>query len=271
MQRPVISYEDITLPYDDPPSSTSPAQSSRKRKWNAQKPPAVIATVKAEDGELGDDDEEEQDSDSRMLTAEEIWDDSALIDAWNAATEEYEALNGPGKGWKDEPVHKSPWYNVPPNNPPPKKKRKTVPMPTVGPTVEAEQVEEADSRPIDFASFVPAYDASLALPEPQAPDGVSTGAFALPVPGPSMPGQDEAFQRALGAMYWGGYWTAVYHCQRSGAAQKEAAEQQDEEMKRGLVLGSILYSSSFPSALPPVASPRERVRTYLLYTVSLRS
>lgn len=22
---------------------------------------------------------------------------------------------------------------------------------------------------------------------------------------------DEAFSRALGAMYWGGYWTAMYH------------------------------------------------------------
>lgn len=28
---------------------------------------------------------------SRELTHEEIWDDSALIEAWNAATEEYEA------------------------------------------------------------------------------------------------------------------------------------------------------------------------------------
>lgn len=47
---------------------------------------------------------------SRELTHEEIWDDSALIEAWNAATEEYEALNGPDKGWKSDPVHKSPLY-----------------------------------------------------------------------------------------------------------------------------------------------------------------
>jgi hypothetical protein len=26
-----------------------------------------------------------------------------------------------------------------------------------------------------------------------------------------MVSQDEAFDRALSAMYWGGYWTAVYH------------------------------------------------------------
>lgn len=39
--------------------------------------------AQAEDGEIG---EEE----SRELTHEEIWDDSALIDAWNSATAEYE-------------------------------------------------------------------------------------------------------------------------------------------------------------------------------------
>ena len=34
--------------------------------------------------------EDDEDDESRELTHEEIWDDSALIDAWNAATEEYE-------------------------------------------------------------------------------------------------------------------------------------------------------------------------------------
>ena len=28
-------------------------------------------------------------------------------------------------------------------------------------------------------------------------------------------GQDEAFSRAMNAMYWTGYWTAVYHVSRS--------------------------------------------------------
>jgi hypothetical protein len=43
----------------------------------------------------------------RQLSHHDIWDDSALISAWDAATEEYEAYNGPKKGWKMEPVHKS--------------------------------------------------------------------------------------------------------------------------------------------------------------------
>jgi hypothetical protein len=39
-----------------------------------------------------DDEEEEEEEESRELTYEEIWDDSALINAWNAATEEYEVF-----------------------------------------------------------------------------------------------------------------------------------------------------------------------------------
>ena len=34
--------------------------------------------------------EEEEEEESRELTHEEVWDDSALIDAWNSATAEYE-------------------------------------------------------------------------------------------------------------------------------------------------------------------------------------
>lgn len=36
------------------------------------------------------DEPEDEDAESRELTHDEIWDDSALIDAWNAASEEYE-------------------------------------------------------------------------------------------------------------------------------------------------------------------------------------
>ena len=33
---------------------------------------------------------EEDEDESRELTHQELWDDSSLIDAWNAAAEEYE-------------------------------------------------------------------------------------------------------------------------------------------------------------------------------------
>ena len=70
--------------------------------------------------------EEEEEEESRALTHEEIWDDAALIDAWNSAEAEYKVLfplhpltrtphshplkayHGASKAWKTEPVKKSP-------------------------------------------------------------------------------------------------------------------------------------------------------------------
>ena len=63
-----------------------------------------------------------------------------------------------------------------------------------------------NSHPLNFDTFVPDYDPSLAQASPHAlePNGVP------PVPGEHI-SRDEAFSRAMGAMYWTGYWTAVYH------------------------------------------------------------
>lgn len=101
--RSIVSYDDITLPYDAPQSKPQPPPKKRRRNNNNNKkvPQHWDDPAPAEDEAM---DGEE----SRELTQEEIWDDSALIDAWNAAMEEYEAFHGPDKGWKKEPVHKSP-------------------------------------------------------------------------------------------------------------------------------------------------------------------
>ncbi|KAJ7019370.1 hypothetical protein C8F04DRAFT_1147830 [Mycena alexandri] len=230
MQRPVISYDDITLPYSPEPPRAEPAHSpstsgqSKKRKWSNQKSGQSQGNKnnnKAPNGPTAK--EADEDADSRYLTAEEIWDDSALIAAWDAATEEYEALNGPDKGWKKEPVHKSPlWYNVPPTKPPNKKLKTEA-------TNAGADAPAGDSQPLNFDTFVPSYDASLALPAPIVPGGAPESGYdyssVFPPPAAGMASQDEAFARALGAMYWGGYWTAVYHCHRG--AQQQAAGKED--------------------------------------------
>ena len=89
-------------------------------------PNPVATTITAAEEEYDDEEEE-----SRELSHGEIWDDSALIDAWNSAAAEYEvcsltptaamgvtdrmhdcaqAFHGPGKKWKEEPVTRSPLY-----------------------------------------------------------------------------------------------------------------------------------------------------------------
>jgi hypothetical protein len=90
--RPVVSYDDITLPYQstDEPQVSSSKPPSKKRKKSK---PSTRKNTGCEEGipaSFASDDDGYQDKESRELTHDEIWDDSALIDAWNAATEEYE-------------------------------------------------------------------------------------------------------------------------------------------------------------------------------------
>jgi hypothetical protein len=84
--RPLVSYDDITLPYQ--PTKPPP----KKRKRNHEKSVS----------------EQAEEEESRELTHEEIWDDSALVNAWEAATEEYEACHGSEKAWKTQAVNKAP-------------------------------------------------------------------------------------------------------------------------------------------------------------------
>jgi len=173
---------------------------------------------------------------SRELTHEEIWDDSALVEAWNAATEEYEALNGPGKSWKEDPVHKAPlWYNTPPEFPKPKLGSITAPV-SVPPASADHSVDnheaEDDSQPLDFDSYVPTYNPNLGYSQelPQR-------APIVKVPNLTEIGQDEVLAHAMNAMYWAGYWTAVYHSRHQDQG-KNLAEEVPEEQDFEECLGS---------------------------------
>ena len=65
----------------------------------------------------------------------------------------------------------------------------------------------------EYADEVPqeaTASASYTLPAPPQDYALTGAKGSAP-----MASQDEAFSRALNAMYWGGYWTAVYHvCRR---------------------------------------------------------
>ncbi|KAI0369947.1 hypothetical protein BV20DRAFT_1121731 [Pilatotrama ljubarskyi] len=285
--RPLISYDDIVTPdaatpqpaqHMNPPVAPPPA---KKRKTNgrqgapggrghqsvqhwddpgSQEPqmtydeaPATSDYGHSDAGhgaqeEAGQEEEEE----SRELTYDEIWDDSALIDAWNSAAAEYEAFHGSGKKWKEEPVKKSPlyvppshpltllnsdayisWYNVPPatTSKPKAGSSGAQGLASTSNSVNASTCNgaldaETDSTPLNFDTYVPTHDPSLAAPG-VAPgmDGVSASGAGSEA---AMVSQDEAFSRAMAAMYWSGYWTAVYHCRRNEAQQNNGAEQEED-------------------------------------------
>jgi hypothetical protein len=63
-----------------------------------------------------------------------------------------------------------------------------------------------NSRPLDFETFVPDHDPGLTQPSQAA-----FGTYGIPLAPGEHVSRDEAFNRALGAMYWVGYWTAIYH------------------------------------------------------------
>jgi len=164
--------------------------------------------------------EEEEEEESRELTNEEIWDDSALIDAWNAANEEYEAMHGRGKKWKHERTHQSPlWYNVPPE----KLSAKANGSFTNARQAKSQNADEANSKLQDFHSFIPSHDPSLmsfpSTSAPTIPAQTTTHIIENLTPNLTQMDQnnvsaDEAFSQALNAMYWVGYWTATYNAQR---------------------------------------------------------
>lgn len=72
--------------------------------------------------------------------------------------------------------------------------------------------DQEDSTPLDFDTFVPSHNPALDPPLHSHPSSTPVPDYRSQfLPGPGLVDQDEAFTRALGAMYWGGYWTAVYH------------------------------------------------------------
>ncbi|KAL7285948.1 hypothetical protein ACG7TL_001063 [Trametes sanguinea] len=212
--------QDPQMPYDDVPAAAASASGANGAAEGA--------------GEEYYEEEEEDEEESRELTHDEIWDDSALIEAWNSATAEYERFHGKGKSWKDQPVKKSPlWYNVPPETTSKPKASTSTANGATGHNANG-AATAADSAPLNFDTFVPTHDPSLAaaaaasaMAAPAA-DGAAmlgTGAEAANV------SQDEAFSRAMQAMYWSGYWTAVYHCRRNETQQNDSAAGAIEEQQ----------------------------------------
>ncbi|KAI0820646.1 hypothetical protein BC628DRAFT_1505769 [Trametes gibbosa] len=199
--------------------------------------PSTSASAAAGDGRVGgaahndEDGEGEDKDDSRELTHDEIWDDSALIDAWNSAAAEYEAFHGPGKKWKEQPAKKSPlWYNVPPATNPTQTAHRAAAHGAHAASTNAHGAGAADTNsvPINFDTYVPTHDPSLAGPRSALAAPAMDGAAALAVGSEAAAvSQDEAFTRAMSAMYWSGYWTAVYHCRRNEVQHTDATAQEN--------------------------------------------
>ncbi|KIY51191.1 hypothetical protein FISHEDRAFT_70835 [Fistulina hepatica ATCC 64428] len=239
--RQVVSYDDITLPYTAsasshpaPEPSSQPPAKRQKSSHAKQKQLVVKRSSKSASANTKAAEKEPEffEEESRDLTHDEIWDDSALIEAWNAANEEYEAYHGPdhAKAWKTQPVRKhnsALWYNIPPD--PKTTDQKTTSTSRV---ISGGTPDEVDSKPLDFDSFVPTYDASLN-------SAMNDETLYNSYTDLSSVTSDEAFTRAVQASYWSGYWTAVYQLQRKAKEANDHDDAEDEAPKNGEVDGQV--------------------------------
>jgi hypothetical protein len=108
------------------------------------------------------------------------------------------------------------WYNVPPSSRPSRSDRPT--QDNVNPSSSAltDAVDEDEGGYENGEYYGEANELPPGNDDEQTATqwpGYSSAYYDLENPSSSMStvSQDEAFSRALNAMYWGGYWTAVYH------------------------------------------------------------
>lgn len=106
LMRSLVSYDDLEQMATMPAPGLPPAK-KRKRQQNKRKSsgpqkfahwdePVENHGVSFTDHDYpGDLEDEPVDEESRELTHEEIWDDSALIEAWDAAMDEYRVCQNP--------------------------------------------------------------------------------------------------------------------------------------------------------------------------------
>ncbi|KAL4937592.1 hypothetical protein BDV06DRAFT_70211 [Aspergillus oleicola] len=160
---------------------------------------------------------------NRALTQEEIWDDSALVQSWDEAVEEYRLYHSiAAKGENVEDVLRE---------------AEEAAQTDAGPSLSWAQVEEedmADAMPEPETGFVEgtaqaaathvsqvATESAHVKSENAAAAG-SAQAPAMPYPAFS-PGQDEGLKNLMMAWYYAGYYTALYEEQQNAAANSKSS------------------------------------------------
>ncbi|KZO99721.1 hypothetical protein CALVIDRAFT_534147 [Calocera viscosa TUFC12733] len=197
--RKVVSYADISPSIPDEPSSSALRPAKRARTTPPPAVPPASFTGRALNGSSPSQPKKQKRDPkswqtSRSLTHDEIWDDSALVNAWDAAMEEYRAVNGDEKGWMYEPTDRSAlWWNSQP--------------------AEDESYEEADEEYLkaDAEEVEDELITTHVDPTPSSSTAVPSGLPSIPFL-PSSQGfttlpedPDKVLELAIQSYYWAGY------------------------------------------------------------------
>ncbi|KAL4929561.1 uncharacterized protein BDV17DRAFT_261220 [Aspergillus undulatus] len=154
----------------------------------------------------------------RALTQEEIWDDSALVQSWDEAVEEYRLYHSiAAKGENVEDVLRE---------------AEAAAEAGAGPSMSWAQVEndddmaDADAEPVEAAAAA-THVSQVANDSAQLQQ--ETAAAAGPAQAPVMPypafppGQDEGLKNLMMAWYFAGYYTARYEEQQRAGENSKAS------------------------------------------------
>ncbi|OTA96707.1 hypothetical protein M434DRAFT_392644 [Hypoxylon sp. CO27-5] len=149
------------------------------------------------------------DSSKEDLTHDEIWDDSALVNSWNDALEEYKKYHSIHRnGGNVEDLLK-------PNRTTSDAKNGT-----------EEAYKEPSPRPPKTGSEMRGETANG-----EKEDGTSTTQHSHPLGGGPGPGgllgsvRDESLKKLLMSWYWAGYYTGLYEGQRNQSQGQEPEKQ----------------------------------------------
>ncbi|KAL3437756.1 hypothetical protein BDV09DRAFT_161941 [Aspergillus tetrazonus] len=163
---------------------------------------------------------------SRALTQEEIWDDSALVQSWDEAVEEYKLYHSiAAKGENVEDVLRE---------------AEAAAEAETGPSMSWAQVEKDDDmadvnaadsfQPVAAPAETQGMQAQEAAGSEQVKQEQETAAAAGPqaqaptMPYPAFPQtQDEGLKNLMMAWYYAGYYTALYQEQQRASGNKTSS------------------------------------------------
>ncbi|KAJ5882115.1 uncharacterized protein N7529_000787 [Penicillium soppii] len=144
------------------------------------------------------------------LTHEEIWDDSALVQSWDDAVEEYQLYHSiHAKGENIEDVLKSAEENG-------------TAAETKNVEEEAESVAEKDANPeSEDVAMVIEESTSESAPKVSQPVATSTEVSTGAMPHPVMANiKDEALKNLMMSWYYAGYYTGLHEGQQQATQGK---------------------------------------------------
>ncbi|KAK3304536.1 uncharacterized protein B0T15DRAFT_558332 [Chaetomium strumarium] len=157
-------------------------------------------------------------------THEEIWDDSALVDSWNQALEEYKKYHSiHAKGGIVDDVSKG-THDV--TRPTAKPETLVASEPIAADDEEGEVDETVPMDESDETSHPPISDAQGSVDAKKA-DGIQAGAAAAAAAiGPQTllsSVQDEGLKKLLMSWYYAGYYTGLYEGRQQALQETEQA------------------------------------------------